>query len=117
VGFHTEAEATAAAEGWATQFQKKGVADDAPEVAVSLAADNLFAPPIDGGGTPALRVAKLLQLTGLCASTNEATRKLNENAVSINGEKFIGKVIAREAFGESGTIRLGKKTVRVKWVE
>src|ERR1700744_6149045 len=27
-GFHSEAEATAAAESWATQFQKKGVAED-----------------------------------------------------------------------------------------
>jgi len=24
-------------------------------------------------------------------------------------------VLSREAFGETGTIRLGKKTVRIKW--
>jgi tyrosyl-tRNA synthetase len=116
-GFHSEAEATAAAENWATQFQQKGVIEDLPVIEVSLAAENLFAPPVDGGGTPPLRIAKVLQLSGLAASTGEATRKLNENAVSINGEKFIGKVLTREAFGESGTIRLGKKTVRIKWVE
>ena len=116
-GFHTEAEATAAAESWSTQFQKKGVADDVPEIKVSLSAEALFSPPVDGGGAPTIRVAKLLQLIGLVLSTNEATRKLNENAVSINGEKFIGKVISREAFGDSGTIRLGKKTIRVKWID
>jgi tyrosyl-tRNA synthetase len=115
-GFHNDAEATAAAENWATQFQQKGVADDLPVVEVSLSEENLFAPPVDGGGEPALRIAKLLQLTRLSASTGEATRKLNENAVSINGEKFIGKVMTREAFGEAGTIRMGKKTVRVAWV-
>jgi tyrosyl-tRNA synthetase len=116
-GFHGESDATSAAENWATQFQQKGVADDVPMVDVSLAAENMFAPPVDGGGAPTLRIAKVLQLAGLAASTGEATRKLNENAVSINGEKFIGKVMSREAFGEAGTIRLGKKTVRIHWVE
>jgi len=117
-GFHTEAEATAAAENWATQFQQKGVGslEDLPEISVSLSSEGLHAPKVDGGGIPHLRIAKLLQLTGLAASTGEATRKLLENAVSINGEKFVGKVLSREAFGETGTIRLGKKTVRVKWV-
>jgi tyrosyl-tRNA synthetase len=115
--FHGREAAAAAAENWATQFQQKGVADDLPEVTVSLSSENLHAPQVDGGGAPALRIAKLLQLTGLAASTGEATRKLNENAVSINGAKFIGKVLSREAFGDNGTIRLGKKTVRVKWAE
>ena len=36
--------------------------------------------------------------------------------MSINGEKFVGKVLSREAFGEEGTLRLGKKTVRIQWV-
>ena len=38
---------------------------------------------------------KLLVLAGLAASAGEATRKLAENAVSVNGEKFSGKVIGR----------------------
>jgi len=116
-GFHGVEEATAAAENWAAQFQQKGVGaiEDLPEVSVSITSEGLSAPKVDGGGTPPFRIAKLLQLCGLAASTGEATRKLNENAVSINGEKFIGKVLSREAFGETGTIRLGKKTVRIKW--
>jgi len=116
-GFHGEAEATTAAENWATQFQQKGVAEDLPVIPVSISSEGLSAPKVDGGGTPQLRIAKLLQLCGLASSTGEATRKLLENAVSINGEKFIGKVLSREAFGEEGTIRLGKKTVRIKWTE
>jgi tyrosyl-tRNA synthetase len=58
-----------------------------------------------------------LVLAGLAASAGEATRKLAENAVSINGEKFSGKSLSREALGDSPTLRLGKKSVRVKWIE
>jgi len=106
--FHSAAAADTAAENWSTQFQQKGVAEDLPEVTVSLASEGLQA---DG----AVRIAKLLHLAGLAASTGEATRKLAENAVSINGEKFSGKIISREVLGESPTLRLGKRAVRVKW--
>jgi len=108
--FHSAAEADAAAEGWAMQFQQKGVAEDVPEVEVSLAAEGLLAP--DGSD---LRIAKLLHLARLAASAGEATRKLAENAVSINGEKFSGRLLSRELLGDSPILRLGKKSVRVKW--
>ncbi len=36
-GFHSEAEADAAAEGWAKMFQQRGVSEDVPVVKVSLA--------------------------------------------------------------------------------
>ena len=108
--FHTAAEADAAAESWSTQFQQKGVAEDLAEVTVSLAAEGLMT-------AEGLRIAKLLQLAGLAASAGEATRKLAENAVSINGEKFSGKSLSREVLGESPTLRLGKKAVRVIWTE
>jgi tyrosyl-tRNA synthetase len=108
--FHSIAAADAAAENWSKQFQQKGVADDLPEVTISLAGEGLHAE--DG-----VRIAKLLHLAGLAASTGEATRKLAENAVSINGEKFTGKTLSREALGETPTLRLGKKAVRVKWLD
>jgi tyrosyl-tRNA synthetase len=114
--FHSAAEADAAAENWATQFQQKGVAEDLPEVAVSLSAEGLHAPPVEGHSEQQLRIAKLLQLAGLAASAGEATRKLAENAVSINGEKFNGKTLSQESLGETPTLRLGKKSVRVKWI-
>jgi tyrosyl-tRNA synthetase len=108
--FHSKADADAAGENWATQFQQKGVAEDLPEVEISLATDGLTAPD-----STDLRIAKLLQVAGLAASGGEATRKLTENAVSINGEKFIGKTMTRQELGESPTLRLGKKAVRVKF--
>ncbi len=63
-----------------------------------------------------IKVAKLLVLAGLAASAGEATRKLAENAVSVNGEKFTGKVLGREALGEGTALRLGKKSVRLEWM-
>jgi tyrosyl-tRNA synthetase len=115
-GFHSADEADAAASSWVTQFQQKGVAEDVPEVEVSLTAEGLPAPIIDGSDLRQLRAAKLLQLAGLAPSTGEATRKLAENSVSVNGEKFTGKVLSLTQLGETPTLRLGKRAVRIKWL-
>jgi tyrosyl-tRNA synthetase len=106
---HSEAEADAAGEGWAKMFQQRGVSEDVPVVAVSRAALG----EEEGG----VRVAKLLQLAGLAASGGEATRKIAENAVSVDGEKFGGKVLSRDVLGDAPVLRLGKKSVRVEWVD
>jgi tyrosyl-tRNA synthetase len=63
-----------------------------------------------------VRVPKLLQLAGLAASTGEATRKISENAVSVDGEKFGEKLLTGANVGGSVALRLGKKSVRVEWV-
>jgi tyrosyl-tRNA synthetase len=63
-----------------------------------------------------IRVPKLLVLAGLASSTGEATRKLAENAVSLNGEKIAGRTCGKDAMGESPILRLGKKSVRVEWM-
>ena len=109
-GFHSEELAEVAAESWTTQFQQRGVAEDAPVVQVSLGAEGLMT---DAGE---VKMAKLLVLAGLAASTGEATRKLAENAVSVDGTKFSGKVLAREVLEAGTALRLGKKSVRVEWV-
>jgi tyrosyl-tRNA synthetase len=110
--FHSPIEADQAAESWATQFQQKGVAEDLPIVTINLNDEGLLATDTT---EPTLRIPKLLQLSGLAASTGEATRKLTENAVSINGEKFSARTITREALGDTPTLRLGKKSVRIHW--
>jgi tyrosyl-tRNA synthetase len=114
--FHSPAEALAAAEGWAKQFQQKSVSDDAPVVQISKSAEGLSASP-DGQPITTLRTPKLLQLAGLAASTGEATRKLSENAVSINGEKYTDRAIDLEKLGDSPILRLGKRAVRIEWIE
>jgi tyrosyl-tRNA synthetase len=130
-GFHSEAEADAAAEGWAKMFQQRGVSEDVPVVKINLRDEGLLAmKSADGGmliatsdpelGTE-IRLAKLLTQAGLAASAGEATRKLAENAVSVNGEKLqagkIVKTVSREFLGNAPVLRLGKKSVRVEWVD
>ena len=63
-----------------------------------------------------MRVAKLLQVAGLASSAGEATRKLKENAVSVNGEKVSAAVIDRAVLGDAPVLRLGKRAVRVRWL-
>ena len=110
-GFHTRAESDHAAESWATQFQQKGVAEDLPEVEISLATEGLTTDPTT------IKLPKLLVLASLASSTGEASRKLKENAVSLNGEKHSTVTLDRTAAGESPTLRLGKKAVRIRWVD
>src|SRR6202046_1120090 len=93
-GFHSAEAAAHAAESWSTQFQQKGVAEDLPEVTIALSSDGLCAPPIDGNAEQLLRLPKLLQLAGLAPSAAEATRKLKENAVSVNGQKVTAATVA-----------------------
>ncbi len=117
-GFHSAEAAVHAAESWSTQFQQKGVAEDLPVVSVALSAEGLDAAGIGGGNDEReLRMPRLLQLAGLAPSTAEATRKLKENAVSINGEKFSASVVTRTKLGERPTLRLGKKAVQVEWAD
>jgi tyrosyl-tRNA synthetase len=113
--FHSATDADSAAENWAKQFQQRTVANDVPVVEISLASEGLvLGLDLQDGST--IRLPKLLQLAGLASSTGEATRKLAENAVSVNGEKFNEKVLGRVKAGESLVLRLGKKSVRVEWI-
>jgi tyrosyl-tRNA synthetase len=107
--FHSKDAADAAAEGWAKTFQQRGVSEDVPVVKVSMSAEGL------AGRDGELKTAKLLQLAGLASSVGEATRKLAENAVSVNGEKYSDKLVNETMLGDSPTLRLGKKTVRIEW--
>jgi tyrosyl-tRNA synthetase len=124
--FHSAAEADAAGEGWAKMFQQGGVSEDVPVVQILLSEEgllvvnspsgNILVPTTNPELGTAVRMTKLLQLAGLASSAGEATRKLKENAVSVNGEKFSGAVYGKEEMGDSPTLRLGKKSVRVEWV-
>ncbi|GAC1414459.1 MAG: tyrosine--tRNA ligase [Acidobacteriaceae bacterium] len=108
--FHSAEAADAAAESWAKQFQQRAVSEDAPVVHVSLAEDGL----LDTGSL--VRLPKLLVLAGLASSAGEATRKLGENAVSVNGSRCAARSIARAELGDAPVLRLGKKSVRVEWL-
>jgi tyrosyl-tRNA synthetase len=112
--FHSQTEAESAAENWTKQFQQRGVSEDIPVVKVALTEDGLTAPSEDGATS--IKIAKLLHLAGLAASTGEANRKIAENAVSINGEKFSGKTVSFD-LQQSPVLRLGKRAVRIEWLQ
>ena len=113
--FHSSVEADSAAENWAKTFQRGGVAEDVPVVEIALGTEGLAA-LMDLQDGSDVRMPKLLQLAGLASSTGEATRKLAENAVSVNGEKYNEKLLRGINVGDSVALRLGKKSVRVDWV-
>src|SRR5277367_4077920 len=113
--FHSKEEADAAAEGWAKMFQQRGVSEDVPVVKIALSSEGLAA-LLDLENDSTIRLPKLLQLAGLASSTGEATRKIAENAVSVDGEKFSGKLLEGVKASNSHTLRVGKKSVRVEWV-
>src|ERR1700761_507108 len=109
-GFHGVETAEHAAQGWSTQFQQKGVAENLPEVEVSASMEGLAA---DG----VVKLPRLLVLAGLAASAGEGQRKIAENAVSVNGEKVTERSMSRETLGDSPALRLGKRAVRVRWTD
>src|SRR6202789_1037878 len=119
--FHSKEEADSAAESWAKMFQQRGVSEHVPVVPIPLDDPALVdyehpATALEGPPFLVIRIARLLQIAGLAASTGEATRKIAENAVSINGQKFSGKVERFDRIQEGPILRLGKKSVRVKWM-
>lgn len=103
--FHSAAEADAAAENWAKQFQQRGVADDLEEVAVAYDA-------IAGNAENTVRMAKLLVQAGLAASASEATRKLGEGAVRVGTDVYKDALLAVELPARL-TVRLGKRAKMV----
>ncbi|HTX41637.1 MAG TPA: tyrosine--tRNA ligase [Acidobacteriaceae bacterium] len=107
-GFHGAEAAQQADENWARQFQQKS--DDVEgleEIRVAFAElTNPSSAPADGLH---IRVPKLLVRAGLAASGAEASRKLAENAVRIDGETVTASTIALTALPARITVRVGKR--------
>jgi tyrosyl-tRNA synthetase len=100
--FHSAAEADAAAENWAQQFQQRGVANDLEEVSVEYSA-------VAGAEAKTVRMAKLLAQAGLASSASEATRKLAEGAVRVGTEVHRDAMLSLESLPAKLTVRLGKR--------
>jgi tyrosyl-tRNA synthetase len=113
--FHSPAEANAAAESWATQFQQKGIAEDVEEMEVPLE-------EIESDVYKVIRLPKLLVKLGLASSNAEANRKITEGAVSIDAVKIPGSaydLLDHFALFQPPftlTVRLGKKAKRARIV-
>jgi len=94
--FHSEAEATAAREGFIAQFAKNKIPDDIPEL-------SLDAP--DDEGYP---IANLLKDADLCGSTSDAMRMIQQGAAKIDGEKIADKTV-KIAKGTVAVFQVGKR--------
>ncbi|MFV2005016.1 MAG: tyrosine--tRNA ligase [Gammaproteobacteria bacterium] len=93
--FHSEAEATAAREGFIAQFAKNRIPDDIPELS--------FDAPEDG-----YPIANLLKDAGLCGSTSDAMRMIQQGAAKIDGEKVTDKSV-RIKSGTVAVFQVGKR--------
>ncbi len=101
--FHSSDEATLAADDWAKQFQKGGVPDDLEEIFVDV--------ELNSAGH--VRLAKLLERAGLAESVGDATRKLKQNAVRVNGA-IIAEPVAPLDLAHPITIQVGRKIKKVR---
>lgn len=93
--FHSEEAATTAREGFIAQFAKNKIPDDIPE----------FSFETDDDGYP---IANLLKDAGLCSSTSEAIRMIQQGAAKIDGEKITDKSV-RVYTGTNCVLQVGKR--------
>jgi len=93
--FHSEAEATAAREGFIAQFAKNRIPDDIPEFD--------FVAPDEG-----YAIANLLKDAGLCSSTSDAMRMIQQGAAKIDGEKVADKSVKIQK-GADAVFQVGKR--------
>ena len=93
--FHSEEAATGAREGFIAQFAKNKIPDDIPELS--------FQAP-EGG----YAIANLLKDAGLCGSTSDAMRMIQQGAAKIDGEKIADKSV-KIMSGTEGVFQVGKR--------
>jgi tyrosyl-tRNA synthetase len=104
--FHGEDAALAADENWSRMFQQKEAAEDLEEVAIAYA--DLVGPSGAPGGLQ-IRLPKLLIHLGLAASGAEASRKIAEKAVKLDGELATNALVPISALPARIVVRLGKR--------
>jgi tyrosyl-tRNA synthetase len=104
--FHGEAAALAADENWARMFQQKETAEDLEEVALAYAD---LVGPSGAPGALAVRLPRLLVALGLAASGAEASRKIAEKAVKLDGEPASNALIPLSSLPARLVVRLGKR--------
>lgn len=104
--FYGEEAAQHADENWARMFQQKEAAEDLEEVHIAYAD---LVSPASAPGDSQIRVPKLLVQMGLATSGAEASRKLAEKAVKIDGEVVTNSAISLDSLPARLVVRLGKR--------
>ena len=105
-GFHGEPAAASADENWARMFQQKEAAEDLEEVTIAYAD---LVGPSGAPGALQIRLPKLLVQLGLAASGAEASRKIAENAVKLEGDPATNALIPLDSLPARVVVRLGKR--------
>jgi tyrosyl-tRNA synthetase len=101
--FHGAAAAAGAVERWVRKFSERRL-DDSTAIAAEVA-------PTEGEEP----LARILVREGLCASNKEAQRKIQEGAVSLDGEKVADPQFRlRLSAGDSLLVKVGKLSFQ-KW--
>jgi tyrosyl-tRNA synthetase len=93
--FHSKDQAVMAREGFIAQFAKGAIPDDIPQHVFELGED----------GYP---IANLLKDAGLCSSTSEAMRMIQQGAVKIDGDKVSDKSL-RITSATEAVFQVGKR--------
>ena len=93
--FQSKEQATSARDGFIAQFARGAIPDDIPE--------HVFEAGEDG-----YAIANLLKDAGLCSSTSEAMRMIQQGAVKIDGDKVSDKSL-KIAAGSEGVYQVGKR--------
>jgi tyrosyl-tRNA synthetase len=111
--FHSAEAAAKAGEDWARQFQRGEVPEDGEEIEVPLAeiAYQMEAGAIVGGKDypVKIRLNALLVKSGLAESGSEASRKIKEGAVRVNGVVAEGMQMLFADLPPKLTLRVGKR--------
>jgi len=93
--FHSRSAAEGALADFEARFKQGGMPDEMPEVVLHGTSDGLLIPQV-------------LKQAGLCASTSEAIRAIDQGGVRINGEKVIDKGL-RLLPGVTIVLQIGKR--------
>ena len=101
--FHSLEAATTAGEDWAKQFQKHEIPDNVEEVEAAVETTP------DGK----VRLDKLLAKIGLADSVSDASRKLKQKSVKVNGEVVTAPVAAID-ITHLITVQVGRKIKKVR---
>jgi tyrosyl-tRNA synthetase len=101
--FHSADAAIKAEEDWARQFQARAVPDSVEEVEAAVETTP------DGK----VRLDKLLAKIGLADSVSDASRKLKQKSVKVNGEVVTSPVASLER-NAPFTVQVGRKMKRVR---
>jgi tyrosyl-tRNA synthetase len=93
--FHDRTAAVSALEDFESRFRHGGVPEDLREQTISAPADGIA-------------IAQLLKAAGLCPSTTDALRMIEQGGVKVDGEKVADKSL-RLASGATHVVQVGKR--------